>query len=132
MARIANESKKTELEKRAKDSEKVKGIFRFYEVPGGSLSFVFKKYKNDLVEKYDMTDGQIYTVPLAVARHLNTNGWYPIHAHTQDAAGRPSVSMGTKKHRFGFQSLEFVDLGDKEKVEGMGPSMIQEVFEMQP
>jgi hypothetical protein len=44
---------------RDKDREQVKGIFRFHEVPGGSMSFVYKAYKEDQVERYDLFDGEI-------------------------------------------------------------------------
>lgn len=97
---------------RDKDREKVKGIFRFFEVPGGQLSFVFKKYEWDPVERYDMQDGEVYEVPLGVAKHLNQNGWYPIHHYALDESGKPQSRIGQKKRRFGFQSLEFVDIAD--------------------
>ena len=66
---------------RDRDREKVRGMFKFYEVPGGSLSFVYKAYKEDGAEKYTMVDGQIYEIPLGVAKHLNKNGWYPVHQY---------------------------------------------------
>jgi len=97
---------------RDKDREKVKGIFKFYEVPGGSLSFVFKKYKGDPIERFDLIDGQIYTLPLGVAKHLNSGGAYPVHAHATDENGKSSMRIGKKIRRFGFQSLEFVDIDD--------------------
>jgi len=97
---------------RDKDREKVKGIFKFYEVPGGELSFVYKAYKEDPVEKYTLVDGQIYTLPLGVAKHLNKNGCYPVHSYLKDEAGRVSTKIGQKVRRFGFQSLEFVDVDE--------------------
>lgn len=97
---------------RDKDREPVKGIFKFYEVPGGSMSFVHRVYKQDPVERYDMVDGQVYTVPLGVAKHLNNNGWYPVHAHAQNEGGTVSMRIGQKVRRFGFQSLEFVDIDE--------------------
>lgn len=97
---------------RDKEREMVRGIFKFYEVPGGQISFVYKKYKEDPVEKYTMVDGEIYTIPLGVAKHLNKNGWYPVHQHAVDEVGKPSVRIGQKVRRFGFQSLEFVDTDD--------------------
>ena len=97
---------------RDKDREKVRGIFKFYEVPGGSMSFVYKKYKEDPVEKYEFVDGMVYSIPLGVAKHLNKNGWYPVHKHAMDDRGRPLMTIGEKKRRFGFQSLEFVDTDD--------------------
>lgn len=96
--------------KRDKDREKVKGMFKFYEVPGGSMSFVYREYREDPVERYDMVDGEVYTIPLGVAKHLNKNGWYPVHQYMQDDAGRPHMRINQKKRRFGFQSLEFVDI----------------------
>lgn len=97
---------------RDKDREMVKGIFRFYEVPGGYMSFVFKFYKGDQVERYDLWDGKMYTLPLGVARHLNKNGWYPVHEYIKDEDGKPLMKVGQKVRRFGFQSLEFVDVED--------------------
>jgi hypothetical protein len=97
---------------RDKDREMVKGIFKFYEVPGGSMSFVFKVYKEDPVERFDFVDGQVYNIPLGVAKHLNKNGWYPVHVHALDENGKTSMRIGQKVRRFGFQSLEFVDIED--------------------
>jgi hypothetical protein len=94
---------------RDKDREMVRGIFRFFEVPDGFMSFVFKAYKEDDIERYDMYDGQIYTIPLGVAKHLNKNGWYPEHAFITDEEGKPMAKIGKKIRRFGFQSLEFFD-----------------------
>jgi len=97
---------------RQKDRQPVKGIFRFYEVPGGSMSFNYKKYHGDPVERYDMVDGEVYTIPLGVAKHLNNNGSYPVHKHAQDESGKVSMRIGQKVNRFGFQSLEFMDIDD--------------------
>ncbi len=41
---------------RDKDREPVKGIFRFYEVPGGSVSFNYRAYKEDEVERFDLVE----------------------------------------------------------------------------
>ena len=95
---------------RDKDKEKVKGIFRFHEVPGGQMEFVFKKYKDDPIERDSMKDGETYTVPLAVAKHLNTNCWYPSYDYKNDEQGRPVTTMAEKIRRCSFQSLEFVDI----------------------
>ena len=97
---------------RDKDREPVKGIFRFYEVPGGSMEFVYKAWKEDPVEKFSLVDGQIYTIPLGVAKHLNKNGKYPVHSYMTDEHGKPSMKVGQWVRRFGFQSLEFVDVED--------------------
>lgn len=111
---------------RDKDREKVRGVFRYYEVPGGVMSFVHKAYKEDEVERYDLIDGEIYTLPLGVAKHLNTNGWYPeynyvpgennvqtgvtVGSHFSANFVGHSARIGRKVRRFGFQSLEFMDV----------------------
>lgn len=99
---------------RDKDREKVKGIFRFYELPGGTLEFVFNKYKDDPVEKYKLTDGHICEIPLGVAKHLNKNGAYPVHQYRVEEDGKSSIMVGKKVRRFGFQSLDFIDESDFE------------------
>lgn len=97
---------------RDKDREPVKGIFRFHEVPGGGISFNYKAYKEDPVERYDFIDGQMYTIPLGVAKHLNKNCWYPVYEYMKDEATQNVQKIGTKVRRVSFQSLEFVDIDD--------------------
>jgi hypothetical protein len=97
---------------RDKDREPVRGKFIFHEVPGGLMSFVYKAYKEDEVERFDLVDGHIYTLPLGVAKHLNKNCWYPVHAHAIDENGAPVMKIGQKVRRCSFQSLEFVDIDD--------------------
>lgn len=108
---LEKERAKTNLEfQRKKDREMVRGIFRFHEVPGGRMEFVFKKYKKDPIETFKFNDGEVYTIPLGVARHLNTNCWYPSYTYKSDDQGRPVMSVGEKIRRCSFQSLEFVDI----------------------
>ncbi len=97
---------------RDKDAEMVRGIFHFYEVPGGLLEFVYKAYKGDDVEKYSLEDGKVYSVPRGVARHLNKSGWYPVHTYAQNEAGVAVAKIGQKVARYGFSSLEFFDSDD--------------------
>ena len=104
---------------RDRDREMVKGMFIFHEVPGGAMSFVYKAYREDPVERYDMVDGQVYTVPLGVARHLNKNGWYPeyeyVKGDTSTIAGygpNSTMKIGKEVRRFSFRSLEFMDIDD--------------------
>lgn len=97
---------------RDKDRQMVKGIFKYYEVPGGSVSFPFKAYKEDPVETYHLVDGEVYTLPLGVAKHLANNCWYPVHKHTLDEKGKRVTTVGRKVHRMGFHSLEFTDIDE--------------------
>lgn len=127
------EAKKLNLKyMRDKDREKVTGVFRYYEVPGGVMEFVYREYKEDPVEKYRMFDGEVYTIPRGVMRHLNKNGWYPEYEHYQTDRGGltqlgkygpmvaginpdvPHIGMrvGKKVKRFAFESMEFLELDD--------------------
>jgi len=107
-------SKKERDDQYAKDHEMVRGIFRFHEVPGGSLNFVYKKYKGDEVLSYTLIDGQVYSLPLMVAKHLNKNCWYPVYDYEMDEQGKftNKYRIEKKVRRCSFQSLEFVDEDD--------------------
>lgn len=98
------QKERLELE-RIKENKKVRGKFVFNEVPGGELVFPFRKYKKDGVKHYRFVDGEIYTVPLCVAKHLNENGCYPVHQRTVDRDGKSRVDIGKKVHRFSFSPL---------------------------
>lgn len=106
---------------REKHSKIVRGIFRNFETPGGSLSFSFKELPGDQVETYVLYDGELTSLPYGVAKHLNKNCWYPVHAFAQDENGKQVARIGQKIRRFSFESLEFVDLGD---IEGSDKSIV--------
>lgn len=93
---------------RDQDREIVRGIFRFHEVQGAAMSFVYKAHKGDPVEKYVLQDGGIYNIPLGVARHLNENCWYPLHKYSQDENGKPLATIGRKVRRCSFSPLDFM------------------------
>ena len=97
---------------RDKERELVTGIFKFYEVPGGNLGFSIRLWDGDPVQDFVLQDGETYTIPLGVARHLNNNGWYPFYKHAPDEYGIVRQIMSQKVRRFGFQSLEFIDAGE--------------------
>lgn len=105
---------------RDRERQMVRGVFRYYEVPGGRFEFNFKKYKGDRVEKYSFYDGEVTSVPLAVAKHLNNDCWYPEYGYVKgdpQLLGRHytdgmMMKMVNKIRRVGFQSLEFMDVED--------------------
>ena len=99
-------------EMRQKDHKIVKGMFKCFEPRGGSMTFSFRKYKGDDVLKYTLVDGEIYDLPLMVAKHLNQNCWWPKHSHVLDSNGNPSVEVGKKVQRCSFDSLEFQDVDE--------------------
>jgi hypothetical protein len=92
--------------KRDKERTPVRGIFKYHECPGAMFEFMFKKYAEDPLEKFSMLDGEVYTIPLGVARHLNTACWYPVHKFQSKDS---SLTTQEKIRRTSFQSLEFMD-----------------------
>lgn len=126
MSTVAHEKKETSKNiryLRDKDKEMVRGIFRFHEVPGGTLSFAYRGYglKGESIQKIGpLVDGEVYTLPLGVARHLNKNLWYPEHSYAMDERGIPQYKVGRKIRRASFQSLEFVDIDDLTPEGGSG------------
>ena len=89
------------------ESRLVKGIFRCREPDGGSVQFFFRKYKWDQTQEYTMRDGEVYEVPLAVARHLNANCNYPVHSHILGSDGKPTLDRNRVKSRMNFEGMEF-------------------------
>jgi len=119
------------------ETKTVKGRFRCFETPGGSLRVQIKKYKDVPMFDKTMLDNEVYEVPLYVARHLNgvdhlaknINGKinscaYPVHSHLMignewspsklDDMGQPVPQIGVAKwvRRYGFESLQFDVLGE--------------------
>jgi hypothetical protein len=119
-----------------RDHETVTGVFRFLEMPGSTLRFMFQKYLQDGFIKYELTDGQIYKLPRMVARHLNQNVYYRHYTHLDKRLSDNIIqqaSLGTsdkdsqmyaieKIPRCEFKSLEFMD-DDLE----LNPSKLTEV-----
>lgn len=104
---------------RDRDRKKVKGIFRNYETKGGVIKFPIKLYKEDPVETYTLKDGEVYTLPLGVAKHLEKRCYRRKKKFLVDEAGNPRVVNGDKVKRFGFQSLEFTDVEDLQEEDSM-------------
>lgn len=100
--------------KRDKYREKVKGIFKFHEVPSGQMSLWYREFKEDPMEKFTFKDERVYTIPLGLAKHLNRNCWYPVHMNQVDENGNPTQLIGTKVNRCSFVSLEFMEPEDLE------------------
>lgn len=112
---------KEKLEKyRNEETKMVKGIFQFFECPNATAHIFVSKYSGVQPFNQVMEDGKEYEIPLYVARHLNGiditaeaiegkvgSCSYPVHSHILDGMGNPTVSVGKRVRRFGFQSMEF-------------------------
>ncbi|MCE5319398.1 MAG: hypothetical protein LLG04_18790, partial [Parachlamydia sp.] len=112
----------------------VKGRFKNYETPGAGATIILKKYHEKYMPMFTkkMADGEVYEIPLYVARHLNgidvtaegvdgkiNSCGYLVHSFItnpdgtlkkadHDNSGNP-VPIFTNKYqrRYGFESLEF-------------------------
>ena len=110
----------------------VKGRFKNYETPGAAADIIVRKFpeKDVPLFKKKMTDGEVYEIPLYVARHLNGTDVcaeavggkintcaYLVHGFAanpdgsvvkSEDSGIPVPILTNKyKRRYGFESLEF-------------------------
>lgn len=88
------------------ESKLVKGRFRFYDPPGGSAEFYFKKYKDEPIKRYTLTDDEIHEIPLSVARHINESASEEHHKYLLDENGEP-IKSSKRKKRAEFIPLDF-------------------------
>jgi hypothetical protein len=108
---------------RKRDRELVKGVFKYHEQKGGTISFMVKLHKGDKIERYTLTDDCVYTIPRGVAKHLNTNTSYPVYENTRETkmnsfgevAPLAGLIVKKKLYRTGFYPLDFVDVGESEQ-----------------
>jgi hypothetical protein len=114
---------------RDRDAELVTGIFKNLENPStnggrGSVIFSYKYYPGEANQVYELWDGERYTIPRGVARHLNNNCYYKEYQHLQGEYGEQGIRGGynpdgrlqsnslqtaRKVHRYAFHSLEYMD-----------------------
>lgn len=85
-----------------RDSTMVKGTFQCHEPRGGCVKFAFKAYKGDPVQTYEFHDGKQYTIPLAVAKHLNNNCNYPVYSEILGPDGLRTSEVTKRVQRFNF------------------------------
>lgn len=94
---------------RDRDAKLVRGIFINHETPNGLLEFTLRLYPGDPIVKYTLYDGQMYEIPLGVAKHLNQNCSYKVHQYQLGPDGNYSQKVGKRVRRFSFQSLDYTD-----------------------
>ena len=93
---------------RKEDEKMVKGIFKNIESPGGDLTFAYRSYKQEPIRVYEFIDGESYTIPLGVARHINRQCKYSKSAHLVDKEGRPMIGSGKPTQRYEFVSTDYM------------------------
>jgi len=104
-----------------KESQRVKVRFRNLEMPGGKVSFPYRKYEQDPLMQYELEDGKDYELPVHLIKHLNNNVGQIEHKYLLDSSGRPTMTTQSRKRRFMLESLEFIDMQD------LGTTHIDEV-----
>jgi len=122
------EADKIVAKRRERDAEMVTGIFKNLEHPSGNgclggVAFSYKAYKGDDLINYEFFDGERYTIPHGVARHLNNNCFYLEYQQLPEEYGKEiqaannadgrlktrNMQVAKKIHRFAFHSLEYMD-----------------------
>ena len=107
--KLTKEQEIARKKKFERDHQMVKGRFTFKEVPGGTLVFSHRIYKEDNTKKYELKDGEIYTLPYMVAKHLATSVYNEVYQNQVDKDGRPVQVATSKIHRTAFERLDFDD-----------------------
>ena len=108
---------------RQKKNRTVRGRFMFLEVPQGRTVFPWRAYPGDPVKTYTLVDGEIYTIPICLAEHLNNNCKYAIYEHEMSPSeaaikqqlGHP-VKVKRYVHRYSFQPLDFMGSEDLQAI----------------
>jgi hypothetical protein len=128
---VPNKISREELAKqirkqRDRDEELVLGVFKNLENPAtnggrGSVLFSYKYYPGQPNEVYELMDGERYTLPRGVARHLNNNCYYKEYTQQGNDGVRGAINpdgrlqsknslqVAKKVHRYAFHSLEYMD-----------------------
>lgn len=105
---------------REEDHRMVTGVFRNIENPGVSEVITYKKYPGDPVFSKKMESGKAYQVPLMVAKHINKACRYEVHKHAVDESGKPHKAVGEVVQRYSFESTDFHEDFEPEKVDLKG------------
>ena len=99
---------KNSIEAMKKEDDKmVTGIFKNLENPGQDAYIGCRLYKGQSLFSKWFQDGEEATIPLSVARHINQNTQYPIHAYLLDENGNHVKGTGRMVQRYQFTSRDF-------------------------
>lgn len=89
--------------KRAHDSELVTGVFKYYELQGGTFEFWDRlPYVGEKMRRFKLKDGETAQIPRHTADKLRNGGKYPIHTDMYDASGKRTTRVGDWIDRFDF------------------------------
>lgn len=77
----------------AETDKLVTGSFLHVEYPGQSKRIACKYYKGQEYFNKELMDGETYTIPLSVARHINERCMRDTHGSMLDAMGMPMKTV---------------------------------------
>ena len=111
--RTPAEKKKLEdlrQQKRDEDSKIVTGMFKNLECKGGELKLTYRTYKEDPYRTYTFEDGQTYSIPIGLAKHINKGTNIPEREYATGPDGHKKLYtiIRSKRDRFQFVSTEFM------------------------
>lgn len=102
---------------RKRGHQKVKCKFVNHLASGAPISFTFRKWKGDPIEKHSYYDGEVAYVSRDVIKHINRSARYPVHRYATDAKGRSSSKIGSYVQRYSFYPMEFTDTSDPDSAD---------------
>lgn len=78
------------------DTRMIRGKFHYYERPGGTHSFVYRRYQDEKIITYRLRDQGFYELPWGVVRALEDGAYYWTHniEVDSDASDREVVVGG--------------------------------------
>jgi len=128
----ATESKDPWKKQRENDERLCRVRFEFREQPGGTLEFSFKKYPGESLKVYrgktGLKDGQTYSLPLGVVKHLMTSGRCPEYKHERSIdESQTDVVIGSWRTRYSVSPLDFI--ADEELQSIQDPQIVTASFQ---
>jgi hypothetical protein len=88
--------------------KQVAGMFKNIEHPGQPGTVTVRLYKGQPIYSKSFFDGELATIPLSVARFINTRCQYTKHSYELDDKGNHKKSNGQVVQRYQFVSRDFM------------------------
>ena len=87
----------------------VKGVFKNLEFPGQSAKITMRLYKGQRMFNEVLFHDREYTIPLSIARAINTRTSYQVHKNCiDDKTGENRKDVGQIVQRYQFISTEYL------------------------
>lgn len=104
-------------EKRLRYNKPIRGLFKFIESPNGTLPLVWHEFYGDPVRRWELKDGEQYTLPLGAVLQLRRTGYYHGDVWVKGLDGKPAKKQGSKTVRYIFEPFDFIADEDYQSAE---------------